>query len=56
MNLLSGAACVVVASVGLPALTGFGVAFLLTGALVVTVYAALEYAGLRRLRAEVRPG
>ncbi|WP_165969685.1 hypothetical protein [Nonomuraea terrae] len=31
------------------ALTGLGVAFLLTGALVVAVYAALEYVGLRRL-------
>ncbi|MEU1722569.1 hypothetical protein ACNF49_39055 [Actinomadura sp. ATCC 39365] len=32
-------------------LTGWGVAFMLVGALVVAVYAGLEFAGLRRLGA-----
>ncbi|MFI7442839.1 hypothetical protein [Nonomuraea indica] len=36
---------------GLLPLTGLGVAFLLSGAVVVAVYAGLEYAGLRRLTA-----
>lgn len=35
--------------VGLLDLTGFGVVFLLAGAVVVAVFAALEYAGLRRI-------
>ncbi|MFD5751102.1 hypothetical protein [Streptomyces sp. NPDC127033] len=49
VNLLSGAACLVVAFADLMALTGFGVVFMVIGALVVTVYAVLEYVGLRRL-------
>ncbi|MEU9609757.1 hypothetical protein [Streptomyces sp. NPDC048057] len=53
VNLLSGVGCVVMAFVDPISLTGFGVVFLLVGALVVTVYAALEYAGLRRLTAAV---
>ncbi len=36
---------------GLVPLTGFGTAFMLTGAGVVTAYAALENTGLRRLTA-----
>lgn len=48
-NAASAIACVVVASGDLVPLTGSGTAFMTTGALTVTVYAALEYAGLRRM-------
>ncbi|MFI7618672.1 hypothetical protein ACIBP6_46355 [Nonomuraea terrae] len=48
-NALSCAALLVLAFADVIPLTGLGVAFLLTGALVVAVYAALEYVGLRRL-------
>ncbi|MGW1774927.1 hypothetical protein [Streptomyces sp. NPDC002104] len=51
MNLCSAAACLVVAAADFVPLTGFGVVFMLIGALVVAVYAALEYAGLRRMTA-----
>ncbi|GAU65867.1 Syd protein [Streptomyces sp. NBRC 110611] len=51
LNAASAVACVVVAFGDVMPLTGFGVAFLLIGALVVTVYAALEYAALRRITA-----
>ncbi|GGP89769.1 hypothetical protein [Streptomyces roseolilacinus] len=54
-------ACAAVAFGGFLPLTGFGVVFMLIGALVVAVYAALEYTGLRRaapadLRASHRAG
>ncbi|MEO3795382.1 hypothetical protein ABGB14_34640 [Nonomuraea sp. B10E15] len=50
-NTLSCVALLVLAFSGLIPLTGLGVAFLLAGALVVAVYAALELMGLRRLTA-----
>ncbi|MER7492845.1 hypothetical protein ABT033_09445 [Streptomyces pharetrae] len=49
VNAASAVACVVVAFGDMVPLTGFGVAFMLVGALIVTVYAVLEYAGLRRM-------
>ncbi|MFV2119416.1 hypothetical protein ACE14D_13600 [Streptomyces sp. Act-28] len=51
VNAVSAVGCAAVALCGVLALTGFGVAFLLIGALVVTAYAALEWAGLRRTAA-----
>ncbi|MFG3438908.1 hypothetical protein ACGF0J_16820 [Nonomuraea sp. NPDC047897] len=51
-NAVSGVALPALAFSGLLPLTGLGVAFLLSGAVVVMVYAGLEYAGLRRLRTE----
>lgn len=51
VNAASAVACAAVAFGGVLELTGFGVAFLLTGALIVTGYAALEWAGLRRMTA-----
>jgi hypothetical protein len=50
-NALSGAALVVLAFAGLIPLNAFGVAFLLVGAAVVAVYAALELRALRRAAA-----
>ncbi|MEO3806591.1 hypothetical protein [Nonomuraea sp. B1E8] len=50
-NTLSCVALLVLAFSGLIPLTGLGVAFLLAGALVVAVYAALELMGLRQLTA-----
>ncbi|MGN9843592.1 hypothetical protein ACTMTI_36250 [Nonomuraea sp. H19] len=47
-NGLSCAALVVLAFAEVIPLTGFGVAFMLVGALVVAVYAGLEFIGLRR--------
>ncbi|NRQ39047.1 hypothetical protein HII36_45585 [Nonomuraea sp. NN258] len=47
-NAVSGVALGVLAFSGLLPLTVLGVVFLLVGALVVAVYAALEYVGLRR--------
>lgn len=47
-NALSGAGMVALTFSGLLPLTAAGVVFMLVGALVVAVYAALEYAGLRR--------
>ncbi|MEU5977766.1 hypothetical protein [Streptomyces sp. NPDC047315] len=49
VNLFSGIGCVALALVDPLSLTGFGVFFLLVGAVIVTVYAALGYAGLRRM-------
>ncbi|MFD7432923.1 hypothetical protein ACFV6Z_38560 [Streptomyces sp. NPDC059818] len=51
VNLCSAVACLVVAATDFVPLTGFGVVFMLIGALVVAVYAVLEYAGLRRMTA-----
>ncbi|GGX47870.1 hypothetical protein [Streptomyces chryseus] len=53
VNALSAVACVVVAFGDMVPLTGFGVVFMLAGALIVAVYAALEYAGLRRMTVAV---
>lgn len=50
-NALSGAALLVLAFTDVLPLTGLGVAFILIGALVVAVYAGLEFIGLRRLGA-----
>lgn len=47
-NALSGAALLVLAFSGLLPLTGLGVAFLLSGAVVVAVFAELEFAARRR--------
>ncbi|MFI1826039.1 hypothetical protein ACH41E_06225 [Streptomyces sp. NPDC020412] len=49
VNLLSGVGCVALAFADPLSLTDFGFVFLLVGAVVVTVYAALEQVGLRRL-------
>ncbi len=56
VNAASAVACVVVAFGDMVSLTGFGVAFMLIGALIVTVYAALEYSGLRRMTGGTTPG
>ncbi|WP_411574369.1 hypothetical protein [Streptomyces fradiae] len=50
VNAVSAVACAVLALGGVLPLTGFGVVFLLFGALIVSVYAVLEWAGLRRAR------
>ncbi|MER5423863.1 hypothetical protein [Streptosporangium roseum] len=50
-NALSCVALLALAFADVIPLTGFGVAFMLVGALVVAVYAGLEFAGLRRLAA-----
>ncbi|WP_069885380.1 hypothetical protein [Streptomyces luteocolor] len=55
VNAASAVACVVVAFGDMVSLTGFGVAFMLIGALIVTVYAALEYSGLRRMTGGTAP-
>ncbi|MFC7745150.1 hypothetical protein ACFQXA_36085 [Nocardiopsis composta] len=47
-NALSGAALLVLAFSGLLPLTGLGLAFLLSGAVVVAVFAELEFAARRR--------
>lgn len=47
VNAVSAVALVALACSGLLALTGLGVVFLLIGAAVVALFAALEYAGLR---------
>ncbi|GII94393.1 hypothetical protein [Sinosporangium siamense] len=49
-NTLSCVALLVLVFADVIPLTGLGTAFLLTGALVVAVYAGLEFAGLRRLQ------
>lgn len=54
VNGASAAGCVVVALGDMVPLTGFGIAFMLTGALIVTVYTVLEYAGLRRMTRAAR--
>jgi hypothetical protein len=50
-NTVSCVALVVLTFSGLIPLTGLGVAFLLTGALVVGCFAGFEYAGLNRITA-----
>ena len=50
-NLLSGVALVLLTASDLLPLTGFGVVFMLSGATVVVVYAAIEYVGYRRYQA-----
>ncbi len=50
VNLLSAVGLIALAVAGIIALTGLGIAFLLIGALVVTVFADLEYVALRRSR------
>lgn len=47
-NALSCAGQLVLAFAGLIPLTGLGVAFMLVGALVVAVFAAFQFVGLRR--------
>ncbi|MEV2257194.1 hypothetical protein OG473_08840 [Streptomyces anulatus] len=51
VNALCAVGCVVTAFAGFVPLNGFGVVFLLIGALIVTVYTALQYTGLRRMTA-----
>ncbi|URM89875.1 hypothetical protein LUW75_07590 [Streptomyces sp. MRC013] len=51
VNGASAAACAAVAFGDVVPLSGFGVVFMLIGALVVAVYAVLEWAGLRRAAA-----
>ncbi|WP_328928595.1 hypothetical protein OG429_31280 [Streptomyces sp. NBC_00190] len=51
VNLGSAVACLVVAAGDLVPLTGFGIVFMLIGAVVVGVYAALQWVGLRRMTA-----
>ncbi|WOI62747.1 hypothetical protein [Streptomyces fradiae] len=48
VNAASAVACAVLALGGVLPLTAFGAVFLLCGALIVGVYAVLEWAGLRR--------
>ncbi len=49
LNVVSGLGCLAVAAADPISLTAFGTAFMTIGATVVTVYAALEYTGLRRM-------
>jgi hypothetical protein len=51
-NALSCLALITLAFADVIPLTGLGAAFMLVGALVVAVYAGLEYIGLRQLRAK----
>ncbi|MFI1224647.1 MULTISPECIES: hypothetical protein [unclassified Streptomyces] len=51
VNALCAVGCAVTAFAGFLPLTGFGVVFLLIGALIVAVYTALQYTGLRRMTA-----
>ncbi|WP_227984068.1 hypothetical protein [Nocardia spumae] len=51
VNLVSALALIALACADLLALTGLGIAFLLIGALVVALFAELEYLTLRRERA-----
>ncbi|MFI9026476.1 hypothetical protein [Streptomyces sp. NPDC053560] len=50
LNAVCGVAFAVLACTGLVPLTGFGRVFLGAGALIVAVFADLEYLGLRRIR------
>ncbi|MEV2198646.1 hypothetical protein AB0E11_01335 [Streptomyces fradiae] len=50
VNAASAVACAALALGGVLPLSAFGVVFLLFGALIVSVYAVLEWAGLRRAR------
>ncbi|MFJ6444459.1 hypothetical protein [Streptomyces sp. NPDC091649] len=49
VNSLCAVGCAVTAFAGFVPLNGFGVVFLLIGALIVAVYTALQYTGLRRM-------
>ncbi|MEG9546916.1 hypothetical protein V5N34_02340 [Streptomyces baarnensis] len=49
VNALCAVGCVVMAFAEFMPLNGFGTVFLLIGALIVTVYTALQYMGLRRM-------
>ncbi|MFI0592630.1 hypothetical protein [Streptomyces griseus] len=49
VNALCAVGCVVMAFADFMPLNGFGTVFLLIGALIVTVYTALQYMGLRRM-------
>ncbi|MDX3502172.1 hypothetical protein ACFYUM_23465 [Streptomyces fimicarius] len=49
VNALCAVGCVVMAFADFMPLNGFGTVFLLIGALIVTVYTALQYTGLRRM-------
>ncbi|MFH9136577.1 hypothetical protein [Streptomyces sp. NPDC017524] len=51
VNALCAVGCVVTAFSDFVPLNGFGVVFLLIGAVIVAVYAALQYTGLRRMTA-----
>ncbi|WP_197537271.1 hypothetical protein [Frankia alni] len=48
LNVVSGLGCLGVTATDLISLTTFGTAFMIVGAAVAAVYAALEYTGLRR--------
>ncbi|MBZ4019198.1 hypothetical protein [Streptomyces purpurogeneiscleroticus] len=50
LNVVCGAAFAVLACTDLVPLTGFGRFFLAAGAVIVAVFAELEYVGLRRIR------
>ncbi|MFF7007666.1 hypothetical protein ACFY9Y_09310 [Streptomyces fimicarius] len=49
VNALCAVGCVVMAFADFMPLNGFGTVFLMIGALIVTVYTALQYMGLRRM-------
>ncbi|MFJ7088218.1 hypothetical protein ACIQU8_33895 [Streptomyces griseus] len=49
VNALCAVGCVVMTFADFMPLNGFGTVFLLIGALIVTVYTALQYTGLRRM-------
>ncbi|UZI27912.1 hypothetical protein [Streptomyces sp. VB1] len=49
VNALCAVGCVVTAFADFVPLNGFGVVFLLIGAVIVAVYSALQYTGLRRM-------
>ncbi|MFF0507018.1 hypothetical protein ACFYUH_25895 [Streptomyces fimicarius] len=51
VNALCAVGCVAMAFADFMPLNGFGTVFLLIGALIVTVYTALQYTGLRRMTA-----
>lgn len=51
VNGVCAVGCVVIAFADFLPLNGFGTVFLLIGALIVTVYTALQYTGLRRMTA-----
>ncbi|MFI7287841.1 hypothetical protein ACIBRY_14500 [Streptomyces anulatus] len=51
VNAVCAVGCVVTAFADFVPLSGFGVVFMLIGALIVAVYSALQYTGLRRMTA-----
>ncbi|MFJ9143548.1 hypothetical protein [Streptomyces griseus] len=55
VNALCAVGCVVMAFADFMPLNGFGTVFLMIGALIVTVYTALQYTGLRRMTAASPP-